>query len=246
MTQNGPHPGQPSQPWSARSGDDGYQAPADPWSESHDGWGGSPASTPPGVAGPVTSTDYDAVAAAASVTGPGSFTSYDAGHAPLPTSSAPPMWGQPPVSPPRRGPGKLIVALVVVLGVLTCAGLGVTGLLVQKANDKKKAAATATPTAAAKPTGNNVGPGPRTSEDARFVAKGQCVRNEGSADIPQMSIVPCATGTFEVLARVDGRTTGEADAESKCAKVPNYTKWYFYDSELDSLDFVLCLREKQY
>jgi hypothetical protein len=26
--------------------------------------------------------------------------------------------------------------------------------------------------------------------------------------------------------------------------VPNYTKWYFYDSELDSLDFVLCLKER--
>ena len=50
-------------------------------------------------------------------------------------------------------------------------------------------------------------------------------------------------GTFEVLKRVDGRTTGEADAENKCSKVDKYTKWYFYDSELDSLDFVLCLRE---
>ena len=38
-------------------------------------------------------------------------------------------------------------------------------------------------------------------------------------------------------------TTGEADAETKCSKVSKYTKWYFYDSELDSLDFVLCLKE---
>ena len=87
-------------------------------------------------------------------------------------------------------------------------------------------------------------PQPRSSEDARFVAKGQCVRNEGTADKPEMKIVACASGTFEVLKRVDGRTTGEADAEAKCGKVANYTKWYFYDSELDSLDFVLCLRER--
>ena len=48
-------------------------------------------------------------------------------------------------------------------------------------------------------------------------------------------VVACASGTFEVLKRVDGRTTGEADAESKCDKVSNYTKWYFYDSELDKV-----------
>jgi hypothetical protein len=59
-----------------------------------------------------------------------------------------------------------------------------------------------------------------------------------------MTIVPCASGTYQVLKRVDGRTTGEADAEAKCSKVTGYTKWYFYDSELDSLDFVLCLRER--
>jgi hypothetical protein len=70
------------------------------------------------------------------------------------------------------------------------------------------------------------------------------VRNQGTADTPEMKIVPCASGTYQVLKRIDGRTTGEADAESKCSKVPNYTKWYFYDSELDSLDFVLCLRER--
>jgi hypothetical protein len=76
------------------------------------------------------------------------------------------------------------------------------------------------------------------------VKKGQCVRNEGTADAPVMTIVPCVSGTYEVLKRIDGRTTGEADAEAKCSKVPNYTKWYFYDSELDSLDFVLCLKER--
>ena len=57
-----------------------------------------------------------------------------------------------------------------------------------------------------------------------------------------MKIVSCASGTFEVLKRVDGRTTGPTDAEAKCGKVPSYTKWYFYDSELDSLDFVLCMK----
>ena len=52
-----------------------------------------------------------------------------------------------------------------------------------------------------------------------------------------------ATGD-EVLKRVDGATSGEKDAESKCAVVRGYTNWYFYDSELDGLDFVLCLRAR--
>ncbi|GAB3950012.1 hypothetical protein GCM10027614_49730 [Micromonospora vulcania] len=47
-----------------------------------------------------------------------------------------------------------------------------------------------------------------------------------------------------MLSRVDGPTSGERDAEAKCAKVENYTNWYFFDSELDTLDFVLCLKQR--
>jgi hypothetical protein len=36
-------------------------------------------------------------------------------------------------------------------------------------------------------------------------------------------------------------TSGEPDAVAKCAKVAGYTDWYFFNSELDALDFVLCL-----
>jgi hypothetical protein len=100
---------------------------------------------------------------------------------------------------------------------------------------------------------DGTGPGYLTKADyrdlvryaaARYVTVGQCVRNAGTAAVPDMRITTCAGGTFKVLKRVEGRTTGEGDAESKCSKVQNYTKWYFYDSELDSLDFVLCLRER--
>lgn len=231
MTQNGPYPGPPSQPWSNRGpSDEPYTEPADPWGDHptanapNGGWGGH---HPPSVP-PAADTGFSTVA-------------------PQPNYAAPqpqPVWGhQPPVQQPRKR-NTPIVALVILLGVLICGGLGTTAwLLSGRGEDDDGGDAIPTPTASS--TADEVtDPQPRSSEDARFVSKGQCVRNEGTAAKPEMKIVACASGTFEVLKRVDGRTTGESDAESKCNRVPEYTKWYFYDSELDSLDFVLCLKER--
>jgi hypothetical protein len=160
-------------------------------------------------------------------------------YAPPYGGTAPSVWGAPP---PARRHNTPIVALVVVLGLLIAAGLGTAVWMLSRGSrptaGSGAVAATTGPTTAA-----NV-PDPQPSTDARFVKKGDCVRNEGTAAAPAMTIAPCASGTYEVLKRIDGRTTGEADAESKCGKVPGYTKWYFYDSELDSLDFVLCLKER--
>ena len=168
---------------------------------------------------------------------------------PLPESSllyasyggtAPPLWGVPPPPPRRRN--TAIVALLVVLGLLIVGGIATAAWLLSRGS-RPTTGSGALPTATTPTAVANV-PDPQPSEDARFVKKGQCVRNKGTAAAPAMSIVPCADGTFEVLRRIDGRTTGQADAEAKCSKVPSYTKWYFYDSELDSLDFVLCLKER--
>jgi hypothetical protein len=145
-------------------------------------------------------------------------------------------WGTPPPAPPRRN--TPMVALVVALSVLMVAGLGAALWLL---NDRKQqpASVQAPASAAADP-----GVAPAGSEDARFNVKvGDCVVNEGSDDDPAMRTTACTSGTYEVLKRVEGKTTGERDAESKCAKVAGYTKWYFYDSSLDDLDFVLCLKE---
>jgi hypothetical protein len=220
MTQNGPYPGPPSQPWSGRgSSDEPYTEPADPWGDhptsdaGGTGWGPQPPPVP-------QQPQYPAA----------------------PLNTPPPSWGR-PVPPPRKR-NTPIVALVIVLGLLICGGLGTTAWLISSrgeptASDLEPSTPTTTAT-----TEEVEDPRPRGSEDARFVTKGQCVRNEGSADKPEMMIVPCASGTFEVLKRVDGRTGGSDDAEQKCTKVTGYTKWYFYDSELDSLDFVLCLKDR--
>jgi hypothetical protein len=227
MTPTGPYPGQPSQPWSDGGSDEPYTPPADPWGDQ------PTADAPDAIWGHPTSM-RQLPDDSATYQGPPTF-----GASVL--NTPPPGWGQPP--PPRRR-NTPIVALVVVLGLLICGGLGTTAwLLNQRADDPARGQGAITPAASTTPDGAGL-PGPQSSEDARFVKKGQCVRNEGTADQPEMKIVACASGTFEVLKRVDGRTSGENDAEQKCNKVTGYTKWFFYDSELDSLDFVLCLKER--
>jgi hypothetical protein len=136
--------------------------------------------------------------------------------------------------PARRGfaMGATVAALSVLIGggVATAAWFAL--------GDEKEP----TPTAGAT-TPAPRGPRPQTSADARFAAKGQCVRNEGTNTEPKLRIVECTGNTYEILKRIDGKTTGERDAVRKCQTVPKYTKWYYYDTEYDDVDFVLCLRE---
>ncbi|MEV0899554.1 hypothetical protein [Actinoplanes sp. NPDC049802] len=129
-------------------------------------------------------------------------------------------------------------AVVAVLSVLVGGGLATAAWFVLGDDEE----APKTPVAAAT---TPAGPGarPRTSEDARFATKGQCLRNEGTDDEPELRVVVCTANTYQVLKRIDGKTTGEKDAVGKCAKVTGYTKWYYYDTEYDDVDFVLCLKE---
>ncbi|MEH1012681.1 hypothetical protein V6U90_06115 [Micromonospora sp. CPCC 206060] len=102
---------------------------------------------------------------------------------------------------------------------------------------------TAAPQSSAEPASTE--PTVESSTDPRFVKVGQCVRNVGPADgQPKLVIAPCGAGTYQVLRRFDGATSGEKDAEAKCAKVEGYTNWYFFNSPLDTLDFVLCLKSR--
>jgi hypothetical protein len=142
-------------------------------------------------------------------------------------------WSTP--QPARRG--FAMGALVAVLSVLIGGGLATTAWFLFGREEEPQTPVTAPTTAAV------IAPRPQASEDARFAVKGQCVRNEGTNTEPKLRIVVCAANTFEVLKRIDGRTTGDKDAMGKCAKVPGYTKWYYYDTEYDDVDFVLCLKE---
>lgn len=218
MSQNGPYSGPP---WSHGSSDEPYAEPADPWGDhsaaqvpQQSSWGGHPPSIP--------QQPVSFHSAPMNPVGGGSGSSWDRNLPPAPKRNTP------------------IIALVVTLGVLIVIGLGTTAwLLNERAAEREPQAS---PTASA--TAPVAGPAPQGSEDARFYVKeGDCVLNEGTDGEPNMRATACTTGTYEVLARFPGKATGEKDAERKCAKVNGYTKWFFYDSALDDLDFVLCLRE---
>jgi hypothetical protein len=80
------------------------------------------------------------------------------------------------------------------------------------------------------------------SSDARFAKTGECLKSDGDPTKPKLTMTPCAPKRYEVLARFDGATDGEADAKLRCGAVPGYTNWYYFKSELDVLDYVLCLK----
>jgi len=215
MSQNGPYSGPP---WSHGSSDEPYAEPADPWGDH-----GAPVSDQPSWGGHPPSIPQQPV------------NYHSAPMSPVVNESS---WDrQPPPPPPKRN--TPIIALVVTLGLLIVVGLGATAWLLNERNNNSNEAS---PSASA--TTPVAGPAPQGSEDARFyVKKGDCVVNEGTDGEPNMRATACTSGTYEVLDRIKGKTTGEKDAERKCSKVTGYTKWFFYDSPLDDLDFVLCLKE---
>ncbi|MEV6374224.1 LppU/SCO3897 family protein [Micromonospora musae] len=153
----------------------------------------------------------------------------------------------------RRRRGPLIVVSVVVVLLVLAAGSALYLLADGDEPPPVAAPTSAAPSRAADPdvpaptapTAPATAAAPESSADPRFAKVGQCVRHDGTANgKPKLLIAGCAANTYEVLRRFDGTTSGEKDAETKCAQVQGYTNWYFYDSELDTLDFVLCLKQQ--
>ncbi|MGW1058618.1 LppU/SCO3897 family protein [Micromonospora rubida] len=145
-----------------------------------------------------------------------------------------------------------MIAVLATLVVLLLGGGSLVWYLLNR-DEAPEGTGQARPTADATPEEQPASPtapattaaAPESSADPRFVKAGQCVRNTGPAGgKPKLLIAPCAPKTYEVLRRFDGQTSGEKDAEAKCAKVTGYTNWYFFDSQLDTLDFVLCLKSR--
>ncbi|MEU8314286.1 MULTISPECIES: flagellar basal body protein FliL [unclassified Micromonospora] len=163
--------------------------------------------------------------------------------------AGPPPYAEP--TPPKRGKGPLLV-VVIVLAVLLLGGAGAYWML-GRDEQTPTGGTTAATAPAADPTGaapsepadtTPTTASPASSTDPRFVKAGQCVANEGGGGQPKLVIADCGPKTYEVLRRIDGATSGKKDAEAKCGKVAGYTDWYFFDSELDTLDFVLCLKRR--
>jgi hypothetical protein len=218
MSQYGPYSGQPQDPWPDRQPPEEYTEPADPWS-------GVPYDPSHGF-------DYSH---SAPPTSPGYDPAYGGGPAPG-YEQPQPAWSPPP-APVRKTSTPLLV-VIGLLAVVVVGGLAVGGYFVLK-NDQAPVSQPQPP-ATASPTASTGGAG--ASTDARYAAKGQCLVNRGTKENPTMQITKCAAGTYEVLARFEGTK----DYKGKCGggKVPGYEFYYFFDSEVDSLDFVLCLKER--
>ncbi|MGI5146557.1 LppU/SCO3897 family protein [Plantactinospora sp. CA-294935] len=182
---------------------------------------------------------------------PGGWTASDAD--PVWATPAPdPSWSTSTPDPMPKGRGnRAFVAVLVGLAVLVLGGAAIGVYLLNR--DEPPADAQPSTTEQTEEPADQASlpaePAPTTAPaapptDARFVKAGQCVRNEGTEATPKLAITNCAPQTYEVLARYNGATTGAQDAKTKCAQVRNYTNFYFFNSELDELDFVLCLRKR--
>lgn len=128
-------------------------------------------------------------------------------------------------------PPRATTPLLIVAGVLAIVGaLALIVVLVLPAVTGPTPTATPVVTPAAPPSRE---PG------ARFVGKGECVSIEGTEQVPLLNITSCGPGGYQVLQRFDATI----DAENACKTVPGYEYNFSYDSALDSLDFVLCLKK---
>jgi hypothetical protein len=179
---------------------------------------------------------------------PAAYQGYDPNYA-QPTvhqGAPPPVWSAPAPAPPRRGGLSTgPVVLLTVLALLVLGGVGVGFWLLGDRKDDAGANPATGTTASPSPTVEEptATPGQTSGSptDARFATKGQCLVNKGSNKRPDIQLVPCGKRTFEVLARFNGT----ADFKTRCNGVAGYTDHYFYDSEVDSLDFVLCLKRRR-
>lgn len=248
MSNFGP-PGGPPDPFDSRPG--GGHPPADP----HRAWEEEPSADPRYAP---TARDYGpptqryAPAASWETGRSGPSIAWEAGQpAPMGFPPAGPGHDGPPYpEPPRPGHGRgRPVAVLAVVGVLVLvAGAAFWAFGRDRpapaGGPGAPSAAAVDPSASQPAAPATTAAAPASSTDPRFVRVGQCVRNDGGVAEPRLVITECAPKAYEVLSRVDGPTRGKKDAEAKCAKVAGYTDWFFYDSELDTLDFVLCLKRR--
>jgi hypothetical protein len=79
--------------------------------------------------------------------------------------------------------------------------------------------------------------------DDRVLQVGQCVRNLGDARKPLMKIAACGPGTMRVLARIEKKFTGDAEADAGCRQqAPGFTDYHFSSwTENPGVSVVFCL-----
>ena len=259
----GPYPEPPRQPWPAGQPDDPYGQPNDRYGQPSDPWGDlhpwDSGTRPTSAGDPGPSGGYGPGYGGYHHPGyPGYATDrpYEHGYQPggadpsrPPASPDPgPSWAPPvaPADPPTKNSRGPVIALVAAIAVLVIGiGAGAFFLLGREGGQATAAKATGQPNPTGTPSPTDAvatSPAAEVPTNISLVTVGQCVTDEGTRGKPKLMITECGAEGYRVLARVDGVTTGGNDAKKKCGKVSGYTDWYFYDSELDELDFVLCLK----
>ncbi|HEX5741450.1 MAG TPA: hypothetical protein VFY17_07865 [Pilimelia sp.] len=148
-------------------------------------------------------------------------------------------YGAPPAFPPpprKRSTGKIIAIIVVVVLLLLCAcGVGAFFVAGQLFDEFRRAPDSPSPTLAT----------PERTPQPRY-EEGDCVLNEGTDADARLRKVPCAPGTFEVVARVLF-TTDRSMCENPVlgAGRGRYDSTYTHQGDQPPADsYVLCLKRR--
>ena len=155
--------------------------------------------------------------------------------------------GPPPAKQSGRKVG-LVIGLVGVLLLCPCLGLAGWGSGRPPTTRTRRVPANSTPAtrrAGRRGARRGAEPGthlrqaePHQAEPQRkYLAKGDCVVNDGTAADAELRKVPCGPNTYEVLLRIPRLERGPVQDPA-----PKATANYVHDNPLDSLDYVLCLR----
>ncbi|MGW0435252.1 LppU/SCO3897 family protein [Micromonospora sp. NPDC003197] len=130
-----------------------------------------------------------------------------------------------------------------------CGGVGIWAFTSDD-DDEKDPIAQPTATSTARPTSEpSTDPTPSASstdddDDDTSYRKGDCLKNEGTNSSPKLRKVPCGPGTYEVLSRIPFTTDVEKCKTDPIFGAKEADANYYYDSSMNSADYVLCLKKR--
>jgi hypothetical protein len=194
----------------------GEPQPSDPWQHAPL-WGGAPEAT---------SAPYNEP----SVHIPDPFSppsGYPAGAAPAP------VWGPPTPPPAKKGLSTMAVTAITAGAVILVGGLGIGGYFLL--GDSGSGSPQARSSTAATTHSTTAAPSP-TEQDFKTARIGQCLVNRGTGKEPDMHIVDCAPGAYQLLYRFEDTVD-----ENKCKGRDGVTASYHYG--LGDTKLVFCLKK---
>jgi hypothetical protein len=161
--------------------------------------------------------------------------------------------GYPPTAPPRNRALAITLTVVIVLLLGAGAGYGAWYLATGKNGNGGTGSPTTPATKVTTPAQTTPAITTPPAFDAHGVAVGDCLINGGTADDPDMKVVPCTTPkSYKVIKVVQGtaiheNAEGKFDAKTTSVaecKGTGYDSWYAYDDEDDDAkDVFFCMTD---